>query len=551
MRKLFSLIAAVLFAGSMFAAVGNVFYTLEFKNTSGKSGYANAYDYTWADMNWSVPGNMTQGDFDRIGGNKLTKQPRNIVAASPMGSAIAKIVINHNGGNRKEVILDSITVTVASDADFTQDVVVEKYGQHLGTGDAKIAAGTIELLPTADSWATNSYYKITLFVTNSSSSNGGLDVATIAFYAYQDASAPAINAANIELGTCPTKTDAFSKTVELAVVGANLSAPIAVVNGIYTTATGELTAEGGTLAVTFAVEAEGEYNDALTLTSGETSIQVTVRANVVKTVGIGTQDDPFTVSDVVKLNSSTGVDNKFWVIGYIVGCAGNGGATGDVVATNLAIGETDDQTEGVLPVELPSGDIRTALNLVDNPSYLGKQVKLHGALITYFNFKGVKSVDAYEFVEEPVAGCDWDNIEFFNVGIAPEDENYNQFKICKAGENPNIVNIQVAPWADNNKGIYINFPSAEFTTISLPESQYTAQGAGILLYLSAFTAQETEVTINYQGADCVFTVYNAKAGATAISNTAAEAKAVKFFENGQLIIMMNNVKYNAQGQIVK
>ena len=85
----------------------------------------------------------------------------------------------------------------------------------------------------------------------------------------------------------------------------------------------------------------------------------------------------------------------------------------------------------------------------------------------------------------------------------------------------------------------------------MPESQYTAQGAGILLYLSAFTAQETEVTINYQGADCVFTVYNAKAGATAISNTAAEAKAVKFFENGQLIIMMNNVKYNAQGQIVK
>ena len=34
---------------------------------------------------------------------------------------------------------------------------------------------------------------------------------------------------------------------------------------------------------------------------------------------------------------------------------------------------------------------------------------------------------------------------------------------------------------------------------------------------------------------------------TAISNTAAESKAVKFFENGQLVIIKNGVKYNALG----
>ena len=32
-----------------------------------------------------------------------------------------------------------------------------------------------------------------------------------------------------------------------------------------------------------------------------------------------------------------------------------------------------------------------------------------------------------------------------------------------------------------------------------------------------------------------------------ISNTAAESKAVKFFENGQLVIIKNGVKYNALG----
>lgn len=38
---------------------------------------------------------------------------------------------------------------------------------------------------------------------------------------------------------------------------------------------------------------------------------------------------------------------------------------------------------------------------------------------------------------------------------------------------------------------------------------------------------------------------------TAIDNTNVDAKAVKFFENGQLIILKNGVKYNAQGAIVK
>lgn len=111
-------------------------------------------------------------------------------------------------------------------------------------------------------------------------------------------------------------------------------------------------------------------------------------------------------------------------------------------------------------------------------------------------------------------GCNWDAIEFFNTGIAPEDENFNQFKICKTGEQPNVVNIQIAPWADNNKGIYINFPSTAFGAISLPAGTYTVQGAGILLHLSAFSALETEVTIEWESNPIVFTVYNAKGGVT-------------------------------------
>jgi hypothetical protein len=45
--------------------------------------------------------------------------------------------------------------------------------------------------------------------------------------------------------------------------------------------------------------------------------------------------------------------------------------------------------------------------------------------------------------------------------------------------------------------------------------------------------------------------YEAASEPTAVDNTEVNAKAVKFFENGQLVIIKNGVKYNATGAIVK
>ena len=116
-------------------------------------------------------------------------------------------------------------------------------------------------------------------------------------------------------------------------------------------------------------------------------------------------------------------------------------------------------------------------------------------------------------VFQPVApvGCDWDNLPFFNTGIPDTDENYNQFKICKEGEQPNVVNIQTAGWADNHKGIYASYPSAAFGTINIDAANYTIQGAGILFHLDAFTANETEVSVVCDNVEMVFTVLNTKA----------------------------------------
>ena len=93
------------------------------------------------------------------------------------------------------------------------------------------------------------------------------------------------------------------------------------------------------------------------------------------------------------------------VTGYIVGAVNSAPETGSqfgtdaTIATNILISdnaETIDYTECLI-VQLPKGDIRSELNLVDNPGNYKKQVKITGSVEKYFLVAGLKSVTAYEF----------------------------------------------------------------------------------------------------------------------------------------------------------
>lgn len=399
MKKFLSLFAAILFAGSMFAAVGNLYYTATFLKGTAETGSVSGYDktgtYTAGDMKWTIPGNNTNGDYIRVGGKSLVSVERVISSQSGMGDAIAKIVIAHNGKSRDKIVVDSVILTVASNAEFTANVE-QKIVRDPEV--KKSTAGTIEFLAT-ESWATGSFYKFSFFITNPDNSNGGLDVQSIAFYSYLSPSAPSITAEKVNFGLVVTTTLPIVKNADLVVTSANLSDAISYeVSGSHVEATGTLTADGGTLAVTLTADAEEEISDTIVLTSGAIVTKVAVEANVIKTVGDGTKDNPFIVADVVKINNGLGND-EFWVKGYIVGCAANGGviSTGDDVASNIAIGDAADQTAGVVPVELPSGDIREAVNIKDNTGNKGKLIKVHGQLTSYFLFTGVKGIDDYEF----------------------------------------------------------------------------------------------------------------------------------------------------------
>ena len=122
--------------------------------------------------------------------------------------------------------------------------------------------------------------------------------------------------------------------------------------------------------------------------------------------GAGSKDQPYSVS-AVKSVFVDGSSTPAWVVGYIVGSVDGMNLSSNAVfgsvtetATNILISDNPNATSvnECIPVQLPSGTVRTALNLVDNPTNLGKKVKLNGNIEKYFGAPGFKGVKEYEFV---------------------------------------------------------------------------------------------------------------------------------------------------------
>ena len=93
---------------------------------------------------------------------------------------------------------------------------------------------------------------------------------------------------------------------------------------------------------------------------------------------------------------------KGYIVGFVNGKSLEDGATfgnnpPKEANTNLLIADNADETDVTkcMPVQLPSGAVRSALNLVDNPGNYKKQVTLTGSLEKYFGVTGLKSVSKY------------------------------------------------------------------------------------------------------------------------------------------------------------
>ena len=160
------------------AAEGDEFYSLTAVQKNN-TAYATYYDVTINNLVWNVPGNQNFNGFWRIGGKSLTKVDRFITGKSPIGKAIGKVTLNHNGKSNANLTINSISLTVSSDASFTNIIeTVTNKSPNISVS----TAGSIDFEPSNGAWAENSYYKLTINVSNSTKSNYGLDFTSMVFY---------------------------------------------------------------------------------------------------------------------------------------------------------------------------------------------------------------------------------------------------------------------------------------------------------------------------------------------------------------------------------
>ena len=490
MKKFFSILAAVLFAGSMMAETvtlkmedyaatsftGNGITVSTAKNTGGTEP---AYNATGKDLRIYAKGSIT------------ISAEANITAIS--------FTISTQGKKRLAPLTVNVgTVTVKGTPDFTATWI----------GSAKEVIFTVG--DKAD------------YGTDGNSKAGQLDFTEIEV-TLEEGSAPAVSTPVI------TGDASFYETAEISIACSTEGAKV-----YYTLDGAEPTAESALYAAPFEINATTTVK-AIAI-KGEDKSAVAEKTFTKATV--------LTVAQALALDLSTPVANQY-VEGIVSKVESFNSTYGSITYWISDNGEQANELEVYGGLAMNGEKFEAQDDLA-----VGDKVVVFGTLKDY---NGTKEFDvnnylvAFETAGIVVSTCDWDNIEWLGDG-SPEQTFGSQFKVCKDGTQPGVVNIQKPGWAAET-GIYLTFPSAAFGEISLPENKYVKEGAGIVFYLSAFTAKETEVSVMCEGNEIVFTVYNDKGTdeATALINTKPEVKAVKTVINGQVVIIRDGKMINVLG----
>ena len=490
MKKFFSILAAVLFAGSMMAETvtlkmedyaatsftGNGITVSTAKNTGGTEP---AYNATGKDLRIYAKGSIT------------ISAEANITAIS--------FTISAQGKKRLAPLTVNVgTVTVKGTPDFTATWI----------GSAKEVIFTVG--DKAD------------YGTDGNSKAGQLDFTEIEV-TLEEGSAPAVSTPVI------TGDASFYETAEISIACSTEGAKV-----YYTLDGAEPTAESVLYAAPFEINATTTVK-AIAI-KGEDKSAVAEKTFTKATV--------LTVAQALALDLSTPVANQY-VEGIVSKVESFNSTYGSITYWISDNGEQANELEVYGGLAMNGEKFEAQDDLA-----VGDKVVVFGTLKDY---NGTKEFDknnylvAFEPAGIVVSTCDWDNIEWLGDG-SPEQTFGSQFKVCKDGTQPGVVNIQKPGWAAET-GIYLTFPSAAFGEISLPENKYVKEGAGIVFYLSAFTAKETEVSVMCEGNEIVFTVYNDKGTdeATALINTKPEVKAVKTIINGQVVIIRDGKMINVLG----
>ena len=124
--------------------------------------------------------------------------------------------------------------------------------------------------------------------------------------------------------------------------------------------------------------------------------------------GDGTEAKPYGVAAAIAAGSGSNVFVKAYIVGWIEGQTLSSGAHFDAnatVASNILIADSPDETnvDKCMPVQLPSGDVRTAVNLQNNAGNYKKEIILVGNIEKYFGAPGIKGT-SYAKIGDKEAG---------------------------------------------------------------------------------------------------------------------------------------------------
>ena len=490
MKKFFSILAAVLFAGSMMAET----VTLKMEDYAATS-------FTGKGITVSTAKNTggTEPAYNATGKDLRIYAKGSITISAEANITAISFTISTQGKKRLAPLTVNVgTVTVKGTPDFTATWI----------GSAKEVIFTVG--DKAD------------YGTDGNSKAGQLDFTEIEV-TLEEGSGPAVSTPVI------TGAASFYETAEISIACSTEDA-----NVYYTLDGAEPTAESALYAAPFEINATTTVK-AIAI-KGEDKSAVAEKTFTKATV--------LTVAQALALDLSTPVANQY-VEGIVSKVESFNPTYGSITYWISDNGEQANELEVYGGLAMNGEKFEAQDDLA-----VGDKVVVFGTLKDY---NGTKEFDknnylvAFEPAGIVVSTCDWENIEWLGDG-SPEQTFGNQFKVCKDGAQPGVVNIQKPGWAAET-GIYLTFPSAAFGEISLPENKYAKEGAGIVFYLSAFTAKETEVSVMCEGNEIVFTVYNDKGTdeATALINTKPEVKAVKTVINGQVVIIRDGKTINMLG----
>ena len=244
-----------------------------------------------------------------------------------------------------------------------------------------------------------------------------------------------------------------------------------------------------------------KYNEAFTI-----SATTTVKAFAVKdgctNSAIATKT--FTFKNLITLENASVADvieaykpeeNKIaegaTVIGYIVGTVvgttiNNSSFTIPTeTQSNILIADNADETDikKCITVELEKDtEVRTALNLADNPGNYKKRVILTGNVEEYFKVAGLKSTSAYGFIVEPKVNAEWATYYApIDIAIPEGMEAY----IATGVNNGSVTLKQIAGTIPANTGVLLKQSGNTNTSATTDDvSENLLQGSATNIYVT-------------------------------------------------------------------